>query len=791
MRISGVTRQLALQLHRRAGNEVYGYALGGSSGLTVSAGRLAGSRLSFTLRASDPGGTAALAISGTIAGATFAGTARLGAATQPVRLTRQPAATVLHERRIFFAQPGPEGEPAGLTEVAVALDAGGRLVAGGFVGVDGCALFGCAGGVRTFREVGEALDIGLHPAGGCAAGSALHATFDPESRFYAGSFTLNTCPGSRSDDLIGARGPRARSDHVAAMLATLARLADDLEARRTFAPGHPAFWSGYLHSGARLGARLAELNAQTRGFNPLQVTFDRFRAASSIEDPTTLASLDRPFGLDFHDRRVGKPAGGGAAVVLRDADMETLLVTELAFFRQVGAAWVLAGDQLPAFDLPFAYTPAADHLKITTPGGAVYVSLGPWGAHFTPLTGHAYGDAKPNLAGFLAHADAELVELAGNGDGVRQAGETWGYWGGGDGSRVRNRVPVFRSPYAGQVERVIYEHGPTGVYFDDPPHWRVEVRFPNRVELSLVHVARLAPALRDLVLDATGIDTDSYSGPTGDLLDGQALPIPRHAPLAIPHVMAREIPGHPGYYQGGGTFEAVPWAQMEFFLVAPVGGPAGSDVCYYQHLLPAKRAQLQAILDADVANPRSERFTNPFGVRWQWGAEGALCNGYSTHPDDFASLHTRLGGWFERGAPGTTADEIFAIVPIAKGAAAYRAADYSSPAVSHLVLRRRRTGDGPFAWTLPGGIVAHPFYPAGEVVAQTSTALLIKWRDIAAAGDAWYQRAAYRLDAAGLEVEWGAFAASAAAAPLPVLGPAEACNDTTVLCYDHEHRPGF
>jgi len=107
------------------------------------------------------------------------------------------------------------------------------------------------------------------------------------------------------------------------------------------------------------------------------------------------------------------------------------------------------------------------------------------------------------------------------------------------------------------------------------------------------------------------------------------------------------------------------------------------------------------------------------------------------------------------------------------------------------VLRRRRNTDGPFSWALPGGIVAHPPYPAGEVLAQTATALLVKWRGIVAPGDAWYQRAAYRLDGAGLKIEWGAFAASAAAAPAPALGPGEPCNDSTVLCYDHQHRPGF
>jgi hypothetical protein len=47
------------------------------------------------------------------------------------------------------------------------------------------------------------------------------------------------------------------------------------------------------------------------------------------------------------------------------------------------------------------------------------------------------------------------------------------------------------------------------------------------------------------------------------------------------------------------------------------------------------------------------------------------------------------------------------------------------------------------------------------------------------------------LESAGLKIEWGAFAASAAAAPLPALAPGELCNDSTVLCYDHQQRDGF
>jgi hypothetical protein len=153
-----------------------------------------------------------------------------------------------------------------------------------------------------------------------------------------------------------------------------------------------------------------------------------------------------------------------------------------------------------------------------------------------------------------------------------------------------------------------------------------------------------------------------------------------------------------------------------------------------------------------------------------------------------------LGGWFEIDGAATTSDEMLGWAPIAKDVASYDASLYDSAAVSVLLTRRRAAGTGPWAWTMPDASVATPFYPVAEVLSDDGAVLLLKWRDVYAPGGAptpVYQRARYLLEAGGLKVRWGAFAATPGAAVAPPLGPADPCNDADVICYDHQHQPGY
>ena len=135
-------------------------------------------------------------------------------------------------------------------------------------------------------------------------------------------------------------------------------------------------------------------------------------------------------------------------------------------------------------------------------------------------------------------------------------------------------------------------------------------------------------------------------------------------------------------------------------------------------------------------------------------------------------------------------DELFAIVPIAKDVAAYDSTLYTAD-VDYLITRARAYGSVPFQWDMPDGNVIGTFYPAGEVLELTPDSMLIKWRDLPWGSGEVFQCAAFLLDDLGLKIKWGNFAESVAGAILPYLDPGEPCNDTNVICYDHEKKEGF
>ena len=659
----GSVRTFVFQLHQRAGGRISGYVLGGTPDRTIRGGSVSGSNLRFSVRLVDPGLTRSFRMDGTLTGNDFDGTADDGAAVQPLVLTR--TAAVLHERQFLFADLDDMGEPVNLVRLAVVLDGSDAFVAGGWVGRDSCDLWACGGGVTSFVESGNDLQIGLESGGGCAAGSQLEATFNPKTKFYSGTYEFNHCGGTQSGELIGAKLTRTRSDHVASVLGTLAGLSERFESGAAFGAAHPSFSAGYLHDGATQAAVLAAFDAEKAAYTSIKADF-RVAHVHTVPEPDLPpeAAGDVPPGFLLEEERWGIPSGG--AVSVRYVDSAARPVNQrLDAWTEVGGQWRIHGNQQPGLDLPFEYEPIVGgdrQLRVPTAGGTVHVSLGPYGSHFSPNTGHTNGDAKANLTGFLPAGDSEMTELVNSGVlGVREPGDVWGYAGGAGGSAVRNRNPTYVAPADGAVSKVVYRAGPSAFYFDSVPHWEVELELPAGRRLKLGHLGSIAEPLKARVIAATGVDPDGFGGAVGtDLLDGEApIPMLQGEGLARPQIAAQPVPGHPGYYQGNGTFGIAPWAQLEWQLIAPVGDE-GADVCYYDHVPPALRAQLQSVMDVDMASSASYRYGGTWQDRkWEWGAEGRLGLAYSPLPRDFSSLYTQLGGWFEVGG-GAGTIELFA-----------------------------------------------------------------------------------------------------------------------------------
>jgi hypothetical protein len=773
--VDGVDRPIVVQLHQRADGSLLGYLLGGTSSRVVVKGFSDRGQLSLQIERSEPGSTVLTAVDGRITGARFRGIASVAGAHHAVTWSR--TAVPVTERRFVLAPGSAEDE---LVEAAVALDGSNRLLAGAFAGKGTCGRFGCGGAVTLFSETGDHLTLKLEAAGACSKSSSLDATFDAAARAYHGTFVVRDCHGVSSGPLLAARWTRTRAPDVKSAFAALGRLADDLEAGSAFALPYPPVSPTYLHFGRTAAELLVSLRTEVSLYTGIQVAFSRFRGFNTVPDAGIFPDLVSLPGVDFHDQRVGAPRGGGEHAMYRDTDTD-FAHAELKYLRSEAGVWRIAGNRSAALDLPFRYEVVGGAVAVPTTGASVRVSPGPWGSHFSPLTGHAYGDRKSNLAGFYSTGSSELREVAGDGvgddDGACEAGEACAYPT--TAAEIRDRTPVYLAPLAGEVTKVDFQ-GPAPGYFDGVQRWEVRLRLAVGLELNLGHLARIAPALRGLILAQTGIDTDGYASPAGDILHGSRIAVAAGTELARPQVFAVEVPGSPGLFRGGGTFGDRPWAQMEFFAWVD-----GQEVCIYDLLPPARSAALQRVLDAEMADSAAQRYAAYQPQRWTWATEGLLCPG--PHPAE--PILAGLGGWFERPSAGVADDELFAIVPIARASASYNPALFASAGVDAVALRRKKAGAGFFSWSLADGSIVTPFYPDAEVLEHTPSTLLLLWRNVGPSP--LYQRAAFSITAGVLKIQWGPLAGSPAAAPLPLLDPAAACDGTDVVCYDQEFRPGF
>lgn len=772
----GIDRPVVLELAERDGRQLLGYVLGGTESQTIVEGMRRGRRLRLTIEIRDPVETVALTVSGRLRGDRIVATVDDGRSVGRLNLRRTDH--MLHEQRFVLAAPVPVGTPS-ILSVAAVFDDAGNLVSGAYVGRRNCLPWGCAGWVTSLSATGSTLSVELGTGGACPGAATVSMTFDAGSKLYAGTYSAIDCDGTRTGSMIGGRSTSTRSDDVAGVLAALGRLADDFADRRMFGAMHPSFAPGYLHYGQTLGDVLAEFNDERAAHGRVAAAFNRIRSVNTVPDADVSPLLQQALGATFDQQR--RAASGADFYVDTHAEPGD---NPLGAWRKIGRRWVISGNQIAALSLPFEYSVGTSSLLASTPGGPIDVSVGPYGAHFSPLTGHPQGDAKGNLMGFFTRTRAELTEIAGNGNGVCDTGERCAVYGGSDGALLRSRVPAYRSPLAATLNSLTYTP-PNGLYLDNAPKWQLELQLYLGHALRLDHVGRIASGLRDRILAATGIDTDTYVGPPGDLPGVSGLTVAAGEVVAFPQVIATEVSGHPGYFAGDpeGLGVATPVVQMEFALI----GPALIDrVCYYAHLPATVQHALQSVLDADMADPRSQRF-EPTPRRWEWSAEARLCNAYSPQPQDFSAFYTDLGGWFEDDA-GVAGDELLGFVPIATATASYDHSLYEPS--TRMLVNRLRTFGTPFTWTLPGLGAVDVFYPSGEIVESGASSLLIKWRTTGLVDIEVYQRAAYLRGRHGLKVAWGAFADTAAGAVEPALDATTPCDGTSVVCYSHQFPSG-
>jgi hypothetical protein len=444
-----------------------------------------------------------------------------------------------------------------------------------------------------------------------------------------------------------------------------------------------------------------------------------------------------------------------------------------------------SGAQVPALDLPFAYSLTAGGLVIHTDGGDVDAIVGSWGSHFVPNGGKPWGDAKSNISVVFTHDACDPTSTA---PGACELPE----------SAFAGKVPKYIAPAAATIDSVAHDPPSAGAV-DYPDERKYSIRLSigakgtDTLEILLGHLRSIAPGLRQKVLDVTCargacVDVDTWTDPaTPREVRDLGIAVAAGEPLAEPQVLARpSSSGKPGYFQGSGVVRS-PWAQMEFYVMG-----RGETFCFFDLVDPAIKAAAQASLTAAMLDPSNPRYGAAQRSKWQWRAEGRTCLARSTFPMDSSALTTNLGGWWKRPPPAGDGDELLAFAPFAKDVPAYDPALYTTPQIDTLLVRQRSSAAPPFVVPSPAGPWQVPRLE-GEILDPTPTTLLVRWRDVQTNPGSFdvYQRAAFALRPDGLAMRWGPFATSAATATAPALSDADACGAPGVDCYGHDQLPGW
>jgi hypothetical protein len=782
--VGGVAQTITVQLQRRDDGSILGYVLGGTSGRTITGGSQSGSDLTFDLEIADPLLARTITISATVGAASLVGEADDSGVITPIDW--DAVKFKLLERRFLFAELDGGGDPGPPVEVSVVQRKGsGDFVNGAFVSQTTCDLFACGGAVTDFEETvdnlgTETIDIQLATGGGCPGTGSLQAQFDPVTKFYAGSFSFTDCtaPPSDNGNLIGAKTTRTTSADAEEVLDTYAQLADALESEVSLAPSDVPLSEDYLHLGATRADRLGEFNADIATYDDIGVEFSRFRNLHTVDEPDALPELGvLLFGVDFTDRRSGEL--GGAPTVYRDIDTASG-ADELKFLNLESSKWLIYGNQV-IHDLPLAdYVVGSEHVILPTAGGDIFVSLGPWGAHNGPHTGHIEGNAKADWIGLYAHSLDQMVELAGNGNGDCEAGETCGL---AEADILAGIVDYVAPAGPFNVTDVRLERlDPAGVYFGTDEHWRVRGHVAY-YSYDFVHLREISSDLRDAMLVAGYDDPWAEDLPTDNLITGAPVVLGAGDTIARPQTVAEAVPGHPGFYRGKFGVPESPSQQMEFFTS---NRNSGFQESFYTWLAPDLEDALAAALETEGLNPLSFRYHQPFLTERRWRAEMALSNRDRMSLDDYASVFSALGGWWENTAAAcdgmvAICDQLFSIFPIRKDTAFYDAALYETAAVSYLAIHAYSDDNPPTQY----GEVVDPAEP--DPIADS---LIVKWRDFGGTVTG-YQGVAYRLDVPGrtLRIAWGAIAATEGAVVSPAIPEnTDLCDGASVTCHNHD-RP--
>ncbi|MDH3976380.1 MAG: hypothetical protein OEV42_19105 [Deltaproteobacteria bacterium] len=443
------------------------------------------------------------------------------------------------------------------------------------------------------------------------------------------------------------------------------------------------------------------------------------------------------------------------------------------------------------FDLPFTYDTTKDNLRLMSEAGLIDTSMYPWGTHVPPYTGHEEGNRKSDWAAWAALDYPELTVLVddNNNQICDDENETCGMLL----NDILHKNPPYIAPETGfRVKTVVLER-----FYDSVSEatggkmWLIEGNICN-FHYELMHVGQLSSTLREGMINAGYKDpnTVTIDDEGVNLITDEENPISfnKGEIIAYPEMMARQVEGHPGYYQGSLEFQRFPNSHIEFSVRDYK--KTDQSIHFPMFLL----LQDDALLDKlryYLAKPFPKFSFNDPSMDWLWRAEAVSWTNEAKSFYSYDSIHSSLGGWFEKaGIPPCNVDEAavdcdqkLSIFPIHKNSEYYKPALYSSPHINYLMFYRHLNSTEEFLVRGAYGELLRPHTPD-----PLTDVLTVKWRD-PMSEKSIYQKIAYRVSPAQelMRAKFGPIVSDfALLADIPTPDGTEVCDGVNVVCFNHK-----
>jgi len=446
-------------------------------------------------------------------------------------------------------------------------------------------------------------------------------------------------------------------------------------------------------------------------------------------------------------------------------------------------------NKVVTFDLPFVYDTSGEHMRLMSNSGWVSTSMYPWGAHVNPYTGHKEGNAKSDWASWvvLDFQDMQVLDPDDENQVCDNQYETCGL----PLEQLLSANPPYIAPATGfRVKSLILED--TNINMSEATggtKWRIEANICN-YHYTLLHVGSVSSILRLRMLDAGYKDPDTVTDDDigMNLIDPQnPIAFTQGEAVAYPEMAANQVPGHPGFYKSSlsGDF-LFPNAHIEF--VTRDYSLPNQAIGFPMFLMMENQAVVDNLMQYLAAPFPSFKFSDP-AKEWLWRAEAVPWTTESASVEDYSSIYSSLGGWFELAtnppcqmSMPDCSDQQFSIFPVHKDSDYFNPTLYNVSDINYL-LYYRHWGDS--AFIIDNGAFGQLLEPT--IPDPLSDVLTVRWGD-PSSNNPLYQKIAYRVSPEEnlMRVKFSPLSESRRSIrDVTVPDGMEICDGGNIVCFNH------